>query len=123
MSIQPHNNRTTPRVVNHGDGTHSEAAVLSGTREYSVADKVRVNIGAASVAAALPPLSEVRELYVLGSARCFFRTGDSNVSASAATAHPLPADERFHLRIPAGHTHIAVIRDAADGVLDVVPVA
>ena len=96
---------------------------VAGTREYAVANKVRVNISAASVAAALPPLSEVRELYVLSSARCFFRTGASDVTASAATAHPLPADERFHLRIPAGHTHIAVIRDAADGVLDVVPVA
>jgi hypothetical protein len=123
MSIQPNNNQTTPRVINHGDGTHSEVALLAGTREYAVAAKVRLNIAAATVNIELPPLSSVREIYVLGSARCFFRTGDNNVTASAATAHPLPADERFHLRVPAGHTHIAVVRDAADGVLDVVPVA
>ena len=92
----------------------------AGTREYNMAAITRQAVGAASARVALPTLGVSRELYVMASTRCFFRSGDSSILAAAGTSHPLVADERFHLRIPAGHTHISYIRD---GNISIVPVA
>lgn len=96
---------------------------VSGTREYRIADAKRQAVGAASARDTLPALGASREIYVMPTVRCFVCTGDANVAAQAGMSHPVAADERFHLRIPAGHTHFAVIRDAADGFISVVPVA
>jgi hypothetical protein len=95
----------------------------SGTREYNMAGITRQAVGAASARVALPTLGASRELYVTASTRCFFRSGDSSITAAAGASHPLAADERFHLRVPAGHTHIAYIRDSSDGNITIVPVA
>jgi hypothetical protein len=103
------------------DGGVSQSG--SGTREYNMAGITRQAVGATSARVALPTLGTSRELYVMATTRCFFRSGDSSIAAAAGTSHPLAADERFHLRIPAGHTHIAYIRDTADGNISIVPVA
>lgn len=95
----------------------------SGTREYNKAGITRQAVGAASARVALPSLGASRELYVMSNTRCYFLAGDSSVVAAAGTSHPLAADERFHLRIPATATHIAYIRDSADGFISIVPTA
>ena len=96
---------------------------LGGTRTHNTAGVSRQAVGAASARVALPTLGTSRELYVMATNRCFFLTGDNTVTAAAGTSHPLVADERFYLRIPAGHTHIAYIRDTADGFITIMPVA
>lgn len=95
----------------------------TGTREHNVAGITRQAVGAASARVALPALGQSREVYVMASQRCFFVTGTSAVVAAPGTAHPLAADERFYFRVPAGHTHIAFIRDTSDGNLTICPVA
>lgn len=87
----------------------------SGTREHNAAGITRQAVGSASVRVALPALGASREIYVMATTRCFFRTGDNTVVAAAGTSHPLAVDERFYLRVPAEHTHIAYVRDTADG--------
>jgi hypothetical protein len=98
-------------------------SLLSGTREYNMAGITQQAVGAASARVALPTLGASREIYVMATTRCFFLNGDVTVVAAAGTSHPLAADERFHLRVPAGATHIAYIRDSADGFISIVPVA
>jgi len=95
----------------------------AGTREYNMAGITRQAVGSASARVALPTLGQSRELYVMATQRCFFLAGDSAVVAAAGTSHPLAADERFHLRIPATATHIAYIRDSVDGSITIVPTA
>lgn len=99
------------------------ADAQGGTREHATAGITRQAVGAASARVALPTLGASREIYVMATARSFFMTGDSAVVAAAGNSHPLAADERFYIRVPAGHTHIAYIRDSADGFISVVPVA
>lgn len=97
----------------------------NGTRGYDFANALRQAFTSTSTAAvALPTLGGSRELMLMPSTRCFVRLGDSGVAAAAAAAGnlALAADERFHLRIPAGVTHFRVIRDAADGNLSVTAV-
>ena len=101
---------------------------LGGTRTHSTATGIRQAVGATSARVALPTLSASREMYVMATQRCFFLTGDSSVTATNTTgltnmSHPLAADERFYFRVPAGHTHIAYIRDSADGFITIMPVA
>lgn len=101
---------------------------LGGTRTHNTAGGIRQAVGATSARVALPTLSASRELYVMGTNRLFFLTGDSSVTAVNTTgltnmSHPLAADERFYFRVPAGHTHIAYIRDSADGFISIMPVA
>jgi len=96
----------------------------SGTREHSTAGITRPAVGAASTSAALPALGASREIYVMANTNCFFLTGASAaVTAAAGTAHPLASGERFYLRVPAGHTHLAVIRESTDGFITVCAVA
>lgn len=85
----------------------------SGTREYGV--PTRQAVTATSTAFALPTLGASREIVLMSNTRLFFLTGTSGVIAAPAAAHPLAADERFHFRLPAGHTHIAFVQDAAGG--------
>ena len=101
---------------------------LGGTRTHNTAGSIRQAVGAGSARVALPTLSASREMYVMATQRCFFQTGDSSVTAVNTTGltnmpHPLAADERFYFRVPAGHTHIAYIRDSADGFITIMPVA
>ena len=101
---------------------------LGGTRTHNTAGGIRQAVGATSARVALPTLSASREVYVMATQRCFFITGDSSVTAVNTTgtsnmSHPLAADERFYFRVPAGHTHIAYIRDSADGFISIIPVA
>ena len=101
---------------------------LGGTRTHNTAGGIRQAVGAGSARVALPTLSASREMYVIGTNRLFFLTGDSSVTAVNTTgltnmSHPLAADERFYFRVPAGHTHIAYIRDSADGFITIMPVA
>ena len=101
---------------------------LGGTRAHNTAGGIRQAVGATSARVALPTLSAPREMYVMATQRCFFLTGDSSVTATNTTGltnmpHPLAADERFYFRVPAGHTHIAYIRDSADGFITIMPVA
>ena len=90
-------------------------AYASGTREHNTAGITRQSVGVASARAALPTLGTSREVYVMATQRCFFLTGSSSVVATAGSSHPLAQDERFYFRVPAGHTHIAYIRDTTDG--------
>lgn len=87
-----------------------------GTRTYAAA------IARVAVAAATAPSVAITatEVLVHASTRCFIATG----AAPVATTNdiPLEAGEKFHLRITSGHK-IAVIRDTADGFLNIVPVA
>lgn len=101
---------------------------LGGTRTHNTAGGIRQAIGTGSARVALPTLGTSRELYVMATQRCFFLTGDSSVTAVNTTgltnmSHPLATDERFYFRVPAGHTHIAYIRDSADGFITIMPVA
>lgn len=101
---------------------------LGGTRTHNTAGGIRQAVGVDSARVALPTLSASLEMYVMATQRCFFQTGDSSVTAVNTTgltnmSHPLAADERFYFRVPAGHTHIAYIRDSADGFITIMPVA
>ena len=101
---------------------------LGGTRTHNTAGGIRQAVGVGSARVALPTLSASREMYVMATQRCFFLTGDSSVTAVNTTgltnmSHPLAADERFYFRVPAGHTHIAFIRDSSDGFISIMPVA
>lgn len=101
------------------------SALGQTTRLHNTAGVVRQAVGAVSSAeVTLPALNTDREVYVMASTRCFFLTGETGMAAaSAGNSHPLAADERFYLRIPAGHTHFRAIRDAADGFITIMPVA
>lgn len=97
----------------------------NGTRQYDWANGLRQAVtGTSSAATALPTLGTSREVMFHASSRCFVRMGDSNVAAAAAAAGHmvLEAGERFHIRIATGVTHFRVIRDSADGNLNVTAV-
>ena len=101
---------------------------LGGTRTHNTAGGIRQAVGAVSARAALPTLGTSREMYVMATQRCFFLTGTSSATATNTTgltnmSHPLAADERVYFRVPAGHTHIAYIRESADGFISIIPVA
>lgn len=115
-------------IVNANSAPIPTTDSLGGTRTHNTAGGIRRDVGATSSRVALPTLSASREVYVMATQRCFFLTGDSSVTAVNTTgltnmSHPLAADERFYLRVPAGHTHIAYIRDSADGFISIMPVA
>mgnify|MGYP000940035836 CR=1 FL=1 len=96
---------------------------LGGTRAHNTTAAIWPAVGAASARQTLPTLGASRELYVRPNTDCFFVTGDNTVTAAAVASHPVSAGERFYIRVPVGHTHIAYIRDTADGFISVVPVA
>ncbi len=120
---------TAPLVADDGLGGHAGLTRLlgdeymSGTREHNTAGLIRRALGAGTTVEALPALGDTREIYVMPTVRCFVRTGDGDVTASAGTSHPVASDERFYFRVPPGHTHIAFTRDTADGFITVCPVA
>jgi len=92
-----------------------DATKLVGTRAYG-AGLARVAVAAASAQSAAIAATEV---LVHASTRCFIATG---LNPTATTNDvPIEAGEKFTLRITSGHK-VAVIRDTADGYLNVVPV-
>lgn len=89
---------------------------LVGTRAYNYAGIQRVAVAAT---AANSTAITGTEVMVYASTKCYIRVGGT---ATATTAIPLEAGEKFHFRITTGAI-ISVIRDAADGFLHIVPVA
>lgn len=89
------------------------AIATIGTRAYGAGQQVA--IGAASAASTGLAATEV---LLHASARCFVRVA---TAATAAAGIPLEAGEKFHLRLTSGQ-QVHVIRDTADGVLNIVPV-
>ncbi len=87
-----------------------------GTRAYGAIE--RVASGAASAQSGAITATEV---LLHASKRCYVLAG-ANPTASATTAIPLEAGEKFHMRITSGHK-IAVIRDTEDGFLHIAAVA
>jgi hypothetical protein len=87
-----------------------------GTRAYGT-PLARRSVGAASAQSGAVNATEVM---LHASTRCFVATG-VNPTATADSI-PLEAGEKFHMRITSGHL-IAVIRESADGFLNIVPVA
>lgn len=97
--------------------------VADNVREHVLGNRRRVVFTTSSQASLLPPLGACREIYVYSNAECYFATGDGSIVASAALGHDLNARERWYLRVPEGHTHIAIIGESAGGTLSIVPVA
>lgn len=90
------------------------AIATIGTRAYGPGQQVAV--GATSAASTGLAATEV---LLHASTRCFVRVA---TAATAAAGIPLEAGEKFHLRLNSGQ-QIHVIRDTADGFLNIVPVA
>jgi len=95
--------------------------LAAGTREYNT--PVRQAVGSSSATIAIPTLGLTREVYIMSNTSLFFLTGNNLVAAASNTSHPLNASERFHFKIPTGHTHIAFIRDSVDGFVTIASVA
>lgn len=95
------------------------------TREYTTTAALRQSVTTSTSTFGLPTLGATREIYIHAiSARMYFRTGDAAVTASVAAAHHVvESGEKFHWRVPLGHTHLAVIGDGASGVAIVNAVA
>lgn len=115
----------TPALVS---GAVPTTDSLGGTRTHNTAGGIRQAVGSASARVALPTLGASREIYVMSTNRLFFLTGDNTVTAVNGTGtsnmpHPLAPDNQFYIRVPSGHTHIAYIRDSADGFITIMPVA
>lgn len=90
------------------------AIATIGTRAYGAGQQVA--IGATSAASTGLTATEV---LLHASSRCFVRVA---TAATAGAGIPLEAGEKFHLRLTSGQ-QIHVIRDTADGFLNIVPVA
>lgn len=90
------------------------AIATIGTRAYGAGQQVA--IGASSAASTGLAATEV---LLHASSRCFVRVA---TAATAGAGIPLEAGEKFHLRLTSGQ-QIHVIRDTADGTLNIVPVA
>ena len=100
-------------IIDHVDGIEAGLAAI-GTRAYGAGQQVA--IGAASAASTGLAATEV---LLHASSRCFVRVA---TAATAGAGIPLEAGEKFHLRLTSGQ-QIHVIRDTADGFLNIVPVA
>jgi hypothetical protein len=98
----------------------------NGTRQYDWTNSLRQAVSSTSTAAiAFPSLGTSREVMFHASSRCFVRMGDGSVSAASIAAGQmvLEAGERFHIRLAVGVTHFRVIRDTADGFLNIAAVS
>lgn len=91
------------------------AVALVGTRAYGT-PLARVAVASASAQSAAIAATEV---LVHASTRCFIAVGAN--PAATTDGIPLEAGEKFHLRLTSGHK-VAVLRDTADGFLNIVPV-
>lgn len=116
------NNDTGSPIPTAGSPTDP---VGNGTRAYDWTNGLRQAVSSTSTAAvAFPALGTSREVMFHASTRCFVRQGDSNVTAATVAAGHMvvEAGERYHIRLAAGVTHFRVIRDTADGFLNVTAV-
>lgn len=98
----------------------------TSTREYSLANAIRVSFTSTSTTeATLPTLGASREIRFAASARCWVKWGATGLTAAAAEAASfvIEANSPEVVRIPSGATHYRVIRDTADGNLLMTPVA
>jgi len=120
--IKDANNNTVTYTPNPDPATGGKqdatttAVNLIGTRAYGAVE--RVAVGAASAQSGAIVASEV---LLHASVKCYVLAG-ADPTATDATAIPLEAGEKFHMRITSGHK-IAVIRDDADGFLHIAAVA
>ena len=92
----------------------------TSTRLYDWASGQKLTVTAASVRST--PIDSV-EVMARPSVRGFLKVGDGTVeAANTAGSISLEAGESFHLQIAQGQC-VAFIRDTADGVLFLLPVA
>lgn len=89
---------------------------LIGTRSYNYTGIQRIPVAAS---AANSDAIAATEVMLYSNVKCYFRIGGT---ATATTAIPLEAGEKFHIRIATGSL-ISVIRDSSDGFLYIIPVA
>lgn len=98
---------------------NTSAVNLVGTRAYATAS-ARLAVGPASTYSAVITATEV---LLHASTRSFVRpiaaTGTPTISTDDI---PIEAGEKFHMRITSGQ-RIGVLRDTADGFLNIIPVA
>lgn len=98
---------------------NTAAVALVGTRAYG-APAARVAVGAATGYSATITATEV---LLHASTRCFVgAVAGSGTPTIDNTYIPLEIGEKFHMRLTSGQ-RVAVIRDTADGFLNVIPVA
>ncbi len=90
----------------------------SGTRSYNYAAGQRVAVATASAQSTAITANEV---LLHASVKCYVCSGPNETAIATGTSIPLEAGEKFHLRIRSGE-EIAVIRDASDGFLHIIPV-
>lgn len=88
-----------------------------GTRTYGTS----VDLAVASASAQSSAITAT-EVCLHASTRCFVKAGANPTAVANGDGIPLEAGEKFHLRITSGWK-IAAIRDAADGHLNISPVA
>jgi len=88
------------------------------TRLHDEAAIQRLTVGAAAVVSAAIDSVEVM---VAATSRCFVLRGKAPV-VTAANGIPIEAGEKFYFQIDQGDK-LSVIRDTADGVVHIVPVA
>jgi hypothetical protein len=94
------------------------------TREYAIANGLRVAIGAASARVGPVTFGATREVRFRVTSACYLKWGDGTVAAGVdALSYPMDANSSEVLVIPVGATHIAVIQETAGGFLNVTPVA
>lgn len=99
--------------------SNTAAVALVGTRAYG-APAARVAVGSATAYSAAITATEV---LLHASTRCFVgAVAGSGTPTVDNTYIPLEIGEKFHMRLTSGQ-RVAVIRDTADGFLNVIPVA
>ena len=95
------------------------ATASIGTRAYGT-PAARVAVG---VATAYSSTIAATEVLLHASTRCFVQVvAATGTPAVTNDAIPLEAGEKFHLRLTSG-LRIGVVRDTADGFLNIIPVA
>lgn len=92
-------------------GLATDAVVgVIGTRSYAAVERVAVSTSSAQSGA-----QTATEVLLIATQRCFVIAG-SNPTAAVASAIPMEAGEKFHMRITSGHK-IAVIGESGGGYL------
>lgn len=114
MTIQVKDGNGTLQTISTIDDLLDAVSTI-GTRTYGTGTRVAV----ASTSAVSGAITAT-EVLLHASTRCFVRSG-SGTPTAVNTDIPLEAGEKFHMRISSGDK-IAVLRDTADGFLNVVPV-
>jgi hypothetical protein len=97
------------------------------TREFNLANGQRTAIAAATTtpALALPTLGASRELRLRATSACFinFGVGTGVAATIGATSYSIDANLPDVIVVPTTATHYSIIRETADGFLNLTPVA